>query len=77
MGCFDSVVVVCPECETEIQFQSKAGECSMLNYSIDEVPVEIALDLHKKTVRCDKCFTALTLKYKKRKVVRMRLIKSD
>jgi endogenous inhibitor of DNA gyrase (YacG/DUF329 family) len=74
MGCFDAVLVSCPNCSTELEFQSKAGECSQYTYDIDAVPVTIALDLHNEVRHCPKCNKAFALKYKKQKLVKMRLI---
>ena len=62
MGMFDRVWARCPKCGAQVEFQSKAGECSLINYSFDSVPVEIAADLSGKEQRaCDSCGATLRL----------------
>lgn len=57
MGLFDSVRADCPACETEasIEFQSKAGDCSMRSYDRFEVPTAIAADIHGEEAFCRQC----------------------
>lgn len=54
MGMFDSVYARCPRCSAEVEFQSKAGACTLQSYRPDEVPAEIANDLigHAETCKC-------------------------
>jgi hypothetical protein len=42
MGSFDSVVADCPNCGSQVEFQSKAGDCRGNIYTIDKVPTMIA-----------------------------------
>lgn len=65
MGCFDSVWVNCPVCETHVEFQTKAGGCTLKNYGSDSVPLGIALALSGDTEICPKCYTNITLEYSK------------
>jgi hypothetical protein len=60
MGMFDSVYVTCPSCGDTVEFQSKAGECCLSNYSINSVPIEIAAALEGESKQCD-CGEELTL----------------
>ena len=53
MGLFDRVWAKCPACGGRVEFQSKGGECAMLEYSADDVPVNVAGDCS--TGRCDDC----------------------
>ena len=56
MGMFDTVVIDCPKCSTgKIEFQSKAGECVLAEYSIDEVPPDIAGDVIGTQSSCGEC----------------------
>lgn len=55
MGMFDSVLVKCPECNKDIEFQSKADECMCRTYSISNAPNSIKGDLHGETQICDTC----------------------
>jgi hypothetical protein len=45
MGMFDTVQAPCPSCGTTLQFQSKEGWCVLNNFSLNKVPLVIALDL--------------------------------
>lgn len=60
MGMFDSVNVSCV-CGANVEFQSKAGECSLENYRPDAVPVEIALSLDDTCEVCRSCGRYVTL----------------
>lgn len=62
MGCFDSVWVNCRRCDTPIEWQSKAGDCALDNYSIHQLPVEIAGDLANESSSCEKCGTVHTIR---------------
>lgn len=53
MGMFDSVIAVCPKCNKEVEFQSKAGECLLRNYSANSVPPDIAQDIEGDTSPCE------------------------
>ena len=55
MGMFDSLIVKCPECKSPVEFQSKAGECMLAEYSVNNVPDEIALDLKDEVSQCENC----------------------
>lgn len=55
MGMYDNVIVYCPYCGGQIEFQSKAGGCTLINYNLDSVPIDIANDLIGKTEVCGKC----------------------
>jgi hypothetical protein len=54
---FDSVIVHCTsrDCDGTIEFQSKAGECVLQNYTPHAVPMPIAGDLDGDTQSCGKC----------------------
>lgn len=60
MGMFDSVNVFCPACGAEVEFQSKAGECCLLEYSLDNMPASVAADLNGESCVCD-CGKTITL----------------
>lgn len=61
MGMYDSVRVVCPNCESSLEFQSKAGECRLKEYELDNVPPSIAGDLIGESVYC-RCGALVTLR---------------
>ena len=55
MGMFDRVIARCPSCNTEVEFQSKAGDCTLSRYDSHEVPIEIAKDIDGDCKRCPSC----------------------
>ena len=55
MGCFDTVVLRCPECDHINQEQSKAGRQIMATYTLDEAPLEIVADLMRESLFCEQC----------------------
>ena len=55
MGMYDSLWVECPRCNTQIEFQSKAGDCDLRDYNIQNVPPEIALDCKYDEELCPDC----------------------
>jgi len=59
MGLYDSVVVECPNCTTEIEFQSKAGECLLDKFDEQTVPATVACDIAGEQEECPKCGTRL------------------
>ena len=62
MGVYDSVIVECPNCGYDVEFQSKAGECGLKVYYPSSVPIAIAVDLNGDTERCLYCNKYYTLK---------------
>ena len=55
MGMFDSVLVICSICGTKVEFQSKAGECLLREYTPENTPPEISLNLRGETEICPTC----------------------
>ena len=62
MGLYDSVLVKCPQCQNEVEFQSKAGECQLNLYHIDSVPIAIASSLNNKMEECEECGCTITFR---------------
>ena len=62
MGMYDEVMLRCPECETLFTEQSKAGDCNLHCYNLDQCPPEILIDMSKEAIYCPKCRTELILK---------------
>jgi hypothetical protein len=55
MSCYDSVITKCPNCKTEVEFQTKTSECSMRRFHSDSVPVDVAIGVSGETERCMGC----------------------
>ncbi len=51
MGCFDSVLVKC-SCGEYLEFQSKADDCMMREYTVNTMPERIAADLKNNAEQC-------------------------
>ncbi len=64
MGLFDSVYFLCPECKTELEVQSKVGECALISYHPSSVPAAIADDIRGEIVWCPQCRSSWTVRTK-------------
>lgn len=60
MGMFDSVLLSCPKCHNAVEFQSKAGKCTLHTYTSNQVPIEIAIDINGDTTVCENCGYVVT-----------------
>ena len=65
MGVFDKVWVTCPECGEGIEFQSKAGDCMMDNYTLDNVPKKILSSIKGEAEACERCHTVVKIVVRK------------
>lgn len=62
MGMFDSYYARC-KCGGKAEFQSKAGDCVLAEYSrYKEPPADVAADLIGQEAACDRCGLPVTLK---------------
>lgn len=41
MGMFDSLIVQCPSCSQEVEFQSKGGKCQLIRYTCQDIPMDV------------------------------------
>jgi len=56
MGCFDEVTIRCPACGQTIMEQTKAGDCSMSIYALEDAPAAILDDLVSESpIECPEC----------------------
>lgn len=55
MGCFDTVLVNCPGCGKSNEIQSKAGDCILKTFGIDDAPDVIKADLNGEEIECQEC----------------------
>lgn len=55
MGMFDRIIFTCPNCNNRIEEQSKAGTCSLYEFSENAVPMAIAGDILHNRVVCENC----------------------
>lgn len=61
MGMYDTVRFFCPECDAAVDLQSKAGPCTLKDYSYREVPHGIAESLQGRIFTCAACRTGFTV----------------
>jgi hypothetical protein len=62
MGSFDRVIVKC-DCGEDLEFQSKAGNCDLSTYSLNNIPIVIAIDLNGSSEMCHECGKLTILTY--------------
>jgi len=57
MGMFDSVMVPCPACGTQNEFQSKgAADCRLKVYKLENCPPDVMLDINRHApIACSNC----------------------
>jgi hypothetical protein len=61
MGMFDSLYVTCRKCGKDVEFQSKAGECYLNRYTLENVPPAVAGDLIEQVQTCS-CGNSICLR---------------
>jgi predicted RNA-binding Zn-ribbon protein involved in translation (DUF1610 family) len=56
MGMYDSIYFNCPNCNHEIEEQSKSGDCTLHAYNLYDVPSDISKDLiGRESETCPEC----------------------
>lgn len=55
MGLFDSVLMTCPVCHHDVEWQSHAGPCILSLHSTHQVPLAMAQDLDGVWAQCRGC----------------------
>lgn len=55
MGMFDRILFTCPNCQATIEEQSKAGDCLLIDYNQNAVPLQIAGDIVDSELYCESC----------------------
>jgi len=70
MGMYDTVWVNCPQCNEEIDFQSKSGDCSLEYYTLDGCPNDVLQDVNRHApIICENCQTKVMVDIPNRKAV--------
>lgn len=58
MGLYDTVMVPCPKCGHEEEFQSKGGACALDKYTLANAPADVLSDVNRHSpARCSACGT--------------------
>ena len=47
MGVYDTVIIKCPKCGEEHDFQSKSGTCILGYYTLDNCPEDVVHDINR------------------------------
>jgi len=69
MGMYDDVIVYCPRCGDEHEFQSKSGPCCLKRYSLNNCPNDVMSDINRHSpYKCD-CGVELEVDVKTRQVI--------
>jgi len=55
MGMFDTIRIKCPKCGNYIEEQSKAGDCLLNTYDLEEAPVALIQDVSGIEYECNSC----------------------
>lgn len=54
MGLYDSVIVNCPQCGKEKEFQSKSGDCLLEVYTLEDCPRDVIENINRHSpYKCD------------------------
>lgn len=69
MGMYDTVIVKCPNCDNEIGFQSKSGDCLLDVYKLNECPNDVLFDVNRHSpYKCD-CGSYIEVDIKNKKSI--------
>uniref|UniRef100_A0A6H1ZAV4 Uncharacterized protein n=1 Tax=viral metagenome TaxID=1070528 RepID=A0A6H1ZAV4_9ZZZZ len=47
MGVYDTIIFHCPNCGVTLDAQSKSGACLLEEYTLENVPFEVALNANR------------------------------
>ena len=72
MGMYDSVMVNCPNCKEEHEFQSKSGDCYLGSYTLENVPDDVLLDINRHSPYACSCGTNFAVDIQTKKAVIIR-----
>jgi len=54
MGMYDTVIVKCPKCGKDHEFQSKGGVCNLNIYALHNAPEDVMSDINRHSpYKCD------------------------
>lgn len=55
MGSFDTIYMYCPSCGTQLEFQSKSGDCHLREYRQHDVPTTVSVGADSDVQACPNC----------------------
>ena len=69
MGMYDSVIVKCPKCMAEHEFQSKSGDCLLNVFTLEDCPDDVIVNANRHSpYKCD-CGVSIEVDISSRKAV--------
>lgn len=69
MGMFDSVMVTCPNCYEDSEFQSKSGDCFLEVYTLEDCPEDVLSDVNRHSPHKCSCGINFEVSIPHRKVI--------
>lgn len=77
MGCFDTVLVPCPNCDERSEFQTKSGACCLMTYNLEEAPDDVLADVNRHAPNtCENCGTVFEVAFTERVVKLQRSVRT-
>ena len=71
---YDSLIIDCPKCGKELEFQSKSGPCFLYTCNKSNLTPEIAVGMNGEIVRCQFCNKRIRLECIIPTQVKLRLV---
>ena len=69
MGMYDSVIVKCPKCGAEHEFQSKSGDCFLNVFTLENCPEDVLTDVNRHSPYICNCGASIEVDITSRKAV--------
>ncbi len=64
MGMYDSILVKCPYCKSDLEFQSKSGPCMLTSFEGEKIDLIVAVGCNGDIVKCQKCKKNIEISFK-------------
>jgi len=75
MGVYDTVLINCPNCGLESEFQSKSGACILEHYTLENCPDDVMTNVNRHSPSLCECGTLFEVDIHNRKAVIVNNIK--
>jgi len=59
---FDSLIIKCPVCKSDLEFQSKSGPCMLYTFTRKDLTPDVAIGIMDDIVECQYCENHILLK---------------
>jgi len=69
IGKYDAIFVRCPHCSNSNEFKSKSGECEMNNYTLNDCPNYVLIDINRDGECECNCGVNYKIDTKERKII--------